>query len=52
MLVNPKKFLLPIYDQLMASRKDKPELINPKHTKAWIDFEVRKRVEAMKMDLS
>ena len=36
----------------MAWRKDKPVLINTNHIKAWLDFEVIKRIEAMKKDLS
>ena len=36
----------------MAWRKDKPILINTNHIKAWLDFEVIKRTEAMKKDLS
>ena len=36
----------------MAWRKNKPTLINTNHIKAWLDFEVVKRTEAMKKDLS
>ena len=36
----------------MAWRKDKPTLINTNHIKTWLDFEVVKRTEAMRKDLS
>ena len=36
----------------MAWRIDKPILIKANHIKAWLDFEVIKRVEAMRKDLS
>ena len=51
LLVN-SKFPEPIHEQHMAWRKDKPILINTNHVKAWLDFEVVKRVEAMRKDLN
>ncbi|WP_222103339.1 hypothetical protein, partial [Salmonella enterica] len=52
LLVNEKGFPEPIHQQLIAWRKDKSILIKTNHIKNWLDFEVIKRIEAMRKDLS
>ena len=51
LLVNDK-FPTPILNQILKWREGKPELLKPEHLHAWLNFEVEKRNEARKMDLS